>query len=286
MPWDRGARRSGTRWCTAGPGARAAPGRHARARRRPRRGRAAADRRRLPQQPQGQHRRADVLALRAGARPARAARQGVAVRRPRRRCAREHAAGHRRQIVGLEVRWTDVEAIYQRVGLPPAVPAAASRVAVPVYKDRRQVGKATSTAWSPTLKRLIALATIDRPHFADGTELQMEITVEATRYTATATVVPTPFLKLPRRTARRFVTGPVTVASTACELAWPDSGADPVTNRLARARRASRNDWMPLPRYQASSTTVAICASTAGRAKSSVPAATPGSAATPCRRCR
>ena len=114
---------------------------------------------------------------------------------------RERTAGHRRQIVGLDVRWTDVEALYQAVGLPPTVPAAASRVAVPVYKDKRQVGKATSTAWSPTLKRLIALATIDRPHFADGTELQMEITVEAVRHTATATVVPTPFLKLSRRTA-------------------------------------------------------------------------------------
>ncbi|MEZ5291545.1 MAG: aminomethyltransferase family protein [Vicinamibacterales bacterium] len=115
--------------------------------------------------------------------------------------AREHAAGPRRQIVGLEVRWTDVERIYQSVGLPPAVPAAASRVAVPVYKDKRQVGKATSTAWSPVLKKLIALATIDRPHFATGTELQIEITVEATRHTAAATVVPTPFLKLDRRTA-------------------------------------------------------------------------------------
>ena len=115
--------------------------------------------------------------------------------------AREHAAGHRRQIVGLEVRWSEVEAIYQSVGLPPSVPAAASRVAVPIYKDRRQVGKVTSTAWSPTLKKLVALATIDRPHFAEGTALQMEITVEATRYTATATVVPTPFLKLARRTA-------------------------------------------------------------------------------------
>ena len=115
--------------------------------------------------------------------------------------AREHAAGHRREIVGLEVRWPEVEAIYQKVGLPPAVPAAASRVAVPVYRDKTQVGKATSTAWSPTLKKLIALATIDRPHFTPGSELQMEITVEATRYTAAATVVPTPFLKLDRRTA-------------------------------------------------------------------------------------
>jgi aminomethyltransferase len=115
--------------------------------------------------------------------------------------AREHAAGHRREIVGLEVNWPEVEAIYQSVGLPPAVPAAASRVAVPVYRDKTQVGKATSTAWSPTLKKLIALATLDRPHFAPGSRLQMEITVEATRYTATATVVPTPFLKLDRRTA-------------------------------------------------------------------------------------
>ena len=114
---------------------------------------------------------------------------------------REHAAGHRRQIVGLAVRWTDVEAIYERVGLPPTAPAAASRVAVPVYREGRQVGKATTTAWSPTLKRLVALATIDRPHFADGSELQIEITVEATRYTAVATVVPTPFLNLARRTA-------------------------------------------------------------------------------------
>lgn len=115
--------------------------------------------------------------------------------------AREHAAGHRREIVGLEVRWSEVEAIYQAVGLPPAVPAAASRVAVPVYLGKQQVGKATSTAWSPTLKKLIVLATIDRPHFSEGTELQMEITVEAMRYTATATVVPTPFLRLARRTA-------------------------------------------------------------------------------------
>jgi aminomethyltransferase len=114
---------------------------------------------------------------------------------------RERQAGHRRQIVGLEVRWSDVEALYQAVGLPPSVPAATSRVAVPVYKDKRWVGKATSTTWSPTLKRFIALATIDRPHFIEGTKLQMEVTVEATRHTATATVVPTPFLKLPRRTA-------------------------------------------------------------------------------------
>ena len=83
---------------------------------------------------------------------------------------RERAAGHRRQIVGLEVRWTrrrgDLRA---RSDCRRPRRRAASRVAVPVYRDRRQVGKATTTAWSPTLKRLVALATIDRPHFAEGT---------------------------------------------------------------------------------------------------------------------
>ena len=45
---------------------------------------------------------------------------------------------------------------------------ATSRVAVPVYKGRPQVGRATSTTWSTTLKKLIALATIDAPHYAIG----------------------------------------------------------------------------------------------------------------------
>jgi aminomethyltransferase len=113
----------------------------------------------------------------------------------------ERANGHARQVVGLEISWIDVEALYTKVGLTPQVPIAASRVAVPVYKDGRQVGKATSTTWSPVLKKLLALATIDRPHFAVGTTLDVEITVEAVRHRARATVVPTPFYNPPQKTA-------------------------------------------------------------------------------------
>ena len=61
-----------------------------------------------------------------------------------------------------------MEKLYDAVGLPPTAPAATSRVAVPVYKGRQQVGRATSTTWSSTLKKLIALATIDAPHYAIG----------------------------------------------------------------------------------------------------------------------
>ena len=115
--------------------------------------------------------------------------------------AEEVKRGTPRQIVGIEVDWTEVEKLYEAVGLPPTAPAATSRVAVPIYKGRSQVGRATSTTWSTTLKKLIALATIDAPHYAVGTRLEMEMTVEAVRHRATATVVPTPFFNPKRKTS-------------------------------------------------------------------------------------
>lgn len=119
----------------------------------------------------------------------------------RRALAEERRAGHRRQIVGLEIDWTMVERLHEKVGLPPAAPSATSRTAVPVYRGGRQVGRATSTTWSPVLKKLIALATVDAPHYAIGSKLEIEITVDATRHTAPATVVKTPFFNPARKTA-------------------------------------------------------------------------------------
>ena len=113
----------------------------------------------------------------------------------------EQARGPARQIVGLEVDWNDVEKLYDAAGLAPAVSATASRVATPVYRNGRQVGKATSTTWSPVLKRMIALASVDRPDHAEGTELQFEMTVEAVRQRVAAKVVKTPFFNPPRKTA-------------------------------------------------------------------------------------
>ena len=113
----------------------------------------------------------------------------------------EQRRGHARQIVGLEIAWTEVEQIYERVGLPPAVGATASRVAVPLYRGSRQVGRATTTTWSPVLKKMIALGTVERPHYVEGTKLQMEVTVEAVRHRVTATVVKTPFFNPPRKMA-------------------------------------------------------------------------------------
>lgn len=108
--------------------------------------------------------------------------------------------GPTRLLVGLEVNWSEVEALYEKIGMAPQVPATASRVAVPVYRGGRQVGKATSTTWSPTLKRMIALASISRESARVGTTLHMELTVEAVRKTVSAKIVPLPFFNPPRKT--------------------------------------------------------------------------------------
>jgi aminomethyltransferase len=115
--------------------------------------------------------------------------------------AGDHARGPARQIVGLDVDWPAVEAIYDRAGLPPAISPVASRVPVPVYAGSGQVGRATSTTWSPTLKRLIALALLDRAHVTPGAKVELEVTVEAVRHRVLATVTKTPFFNPARKTA-------------------------------------------------------------------------------------
>src|SRR5205807_6581791 len=103
--------------------------------------------------------------------------------------------GAGRGLVGLEINWNEVEALYDKLKRAPQVPRTASRVAVPVYRGGRQVGKATSTTWSPTLKKMIALASVSSDSSDPGTTLSMEMTIEAVRHTVSAKVVPLPFFK-------------------------------------------------------------------------------------------
>ncbi len=113
----------------------------------------------------------------------------------------ESRRGPKRLLMGLDVNWDDVERLYDAIGLAPQVPSTASRVPVPVYRGGLQIGKATSTTWSPTLKRMIALASLHREHAAPGTELHMELTVEAVRHKVRVTTHDLPFFNPPRKTA-------------------------------------------------------------------------------------
>lgn len=112
----------------------------------------------------------------------------------------QQKSGVPRQLVGLEMDWVEIEERYEKFGLTPAAPAQASRVHVPVYLGGKQVGKATSTTWSPLLKKMIALASVETAHSRAGTKLQMEITIEAVRQKVTATVTKLPFFSPERKT--------------------------------------------------------------------------------------
>ena len=114
---------------------------------------------------------------------------------------KEKQRGLGKQIVGLEIDWPEVERHYETVGLPPAVSPIASRVAVPVYQNGTQLGKATSTTWSPTLKRMIALATVEGRFVKPGTRVEIEITIEAVRRRVGALVTKTPFYNPKHKTA-------------------------------------------------------------------------------------
>ena len=104
--------------------------------------------------------------------------------------------------VGIEYDWAEYETLFEGYGLPPQVGSSAWRDAVPLYDLReRQIGQATSGAWSPLLKKNLALATLKSNHAEPGTRLRVEVTVEYERRTIGATVVPTPFFDPPRKKA-------------------------------------------------------------------------------------
>ena len=114
--------------------------------------------------------------------------------------AREaRAGGPARRLVGLQLDWYDIEGLYDAQGLPPAISPSVDRSPVPVFAGGRQVGRATSHGWSPLLKQAIALASVPPQHEAIGSSLAVEWTVEGRRGRVGATVVPLPFLDLPRK---------------------------------------------------------------------------------------
>jgi len=113
----------------------------------------------------------------------------------------EKRRGPEWELRGLEVSWESLEALYAKVGLPPQLPSVAWRTSVPVYREGKQVGYATSGCWSPILKKYIALAHIRADHSRIGTDLHMEVTVEHQRRQAAARVVETPFFNPDRKRA-------------------------------------------------------------------------------------
>ncbi len=118
----------------------------------------------------------------------------------RRALERETAAGGpARRLVGLAVDYQSIEALHEAQDLPIAVSTTTWREHRPVYAGKRQIGRATSGTWSPTLKQHIALASVETAFEPVGTSVRLEWTVEGRRGLADATVVSLPFFDPPRK---------------------------------------------------------------------------------------
>lgn len=113
--------------------------------------------------------------------------------------AKEKAEGSSWQLVGIDVDWPSLEALYLDKGVPPHLPGVAFRSSVPLYAEERQVGYCSSGCWSPMLKKYIALAHVEARFAKPGTELGMEMTVEHHRRQALARVTALPFFNPDRK---------------------------------------------------------------------------------------
>ena len=111
----------------------------------------------------------------------------------RRALEREKREGSAWKMMGLEVEWEGMEVLFKSVGLPPQIPGMAVRGSLPIMVGNVQVGYASTSTWSPLLKKYIALAHLQKPYYDVGTEVRMEITVEHHRQHAPAKVVKLPF---------------------------------------------------------------------------------------------
>jgi aminomethyltransferase len=113
--------------------------------------------------------------------------------------AEREAGGPARRLVGLDLDWSAIEAMYARHGLAPQISAQVQRAPVPVSREGVQVGRATSVGWGPTIKKMVGFGSIDKSLMTLGTRVSVEWTVEGERGKVGATVVPMPFLDLERK---------------------------------------------------------------------------------------
>jgi aminomethyltransferase len=114
--------------------------------------------------------------------------------------AAERTRGARRQIAGLTIDWPAIEQLHEAAGLPALAGPNPSRGAVPVFERSRQAGFMTSSTWSPILKKMIGLATVDAACAKTGTRLEVEHTIDGTRHRVGAIVTATPFFNPKRKT--------------------------------------------------------------------------------------
>ena len=119
----------------------------------------------------------------------------------RKALVRENESGSHWKLVGLEVDWESLEAVYARYHLAPMLAGRASRTPAPVYQNGRQIGQMTSHTFSPILKKYIAIGTLETTSSRSGDRVQLEFTVEYVHHPVNARIVRLPFFNPERKRA-------------------------------------------------------------------------------------
>lgn len=109
------------------------------------------------------------------------------------------AGGPVNRLVGLELDLNVFESAYLDLGYAIEHPLRAWRHVTPLTRKGETIGRATSGTFSPLLKRSIALGFLPAKHAEVGGTVSIEWQIEETRQQIPATVVPLPFLDLPRK---------------------------------------------------------------------------------------
>jgi aminomethyltransferase len=109
------------------------------------------------------------------------------------------AGGPAHRLVGLELDLNVFESAYLDLGYAIEHPLRAWRHVTPLMRKGETIGRATSGTFSPLLKRSIALGFLPAKHAEVGSTVGIEWQIEETRQQIPATVVPLPFLDLPRK---------------------------------------------------------------------------------------
>jgi aminomethyltransferase len=104
----------------------------------------------------------------------------------------EIALGVPRQLVGLKIDWPQIVVAYTERGAPPDISPRVRWDALLLVAGGRQVGRATSITWSPTLNRMIGFGCLETPLVERGASLEIRwpIADDAAMIKAKATDLP------------------------------------------------------------------------------------------------
>jgi aminomethyltransferase len=111
----------------------------------------------------------------------------------------EKARGPAWQLVGLDIEWQNLERLFLEEGLPPQLPTVTVRASVPIFATGQQIGYASSSCWSPLLKKYIALAHVQAAYARPGSLVMFEVMVQHKRRYTPARVVELPFFNPERK---------------------------------------------------------------------------------------